>query len=102
MNELMPCDSLEAVLSRFIPKEAIGRKALYPLSTMFRIHCNATLVHIRIQRWEGALCYLRFSHALIFTDLPLDIPITYLDSDHEFSNLLEKHKIFAQLFKEVE
>jgi len=79
----MPWDQLEAVVEPFYPKAAMEERPLSAYLPWFsRLFKNSTA----LQHWykhedpamEDAL-YWRSTSMRLFTDLPLDIPITYLD-----------------------
>mgnify|MGYP003632357353 CR=1 FL=1 len=99
MNELMPWDQLEAVIEPFYPKAGNGRRP-YPLSSMFRIYCMQHWYNMSDPAMEDAL--YEITSMRLFTDLSLDIPITYLDScshhHHEFQALIRETHTLAPAF----
>ena len=98
MDNLLPWQRLEKKIRRYYPQAGHGRRP-YPLSTMLRIHCLQLFYNLSDPAMEDALYEIesmrRFAGLKITDALPDETTIL------KFRHLLEKHKLGAKLFGEI-
>ncbi len=98
MDNLVPWDALESLISPDYPKGLNGRPP-YPLSTMLRVHCMQLFYNLSDPMMEDSLYEIESMRRFAGLKLTKNIPdeTTILN----FRRFLEKHNLGSVIFTEI-